>query len=217
MTLASCSSGSSSGASASGSVGLRNAGVGGEVKERVRENLVLMVAVGELLDGIMHVLIRLVLQFQVHNGQAVQEENEINLLGRLAGRGCPKVKMRAEGDAVLSVARRPGARGGPRLGVVEQQPHALLHFEAIPQNHPERFALQFLAQRLEDLIPRVRAVIFLQLFERVGLGGFEEGPEDILGDEMNMPSMFQHWSFCGPPAVVLRLRCHRLPVKTANF
>ncbi len=149
----------------------------------------------------MHVLIRLVLQFQVHNGQAVQEENEINLLGRLAGRGCPKVKMRAEGDAVLSVARRPGARGGPRLGVVEQQPHALLHFEAIPQNHPERFALQFLAQRLEHLVPRVRAVIFLQLFERVGLGGFEEGPEEILGDEMNMPSMFQHWSFCGPPAV----------------
>jgi len=67
----------------------------------------------------MHVLIRLVLQFQVHDGQAVQEENEINLIGRLAGRGCPKVKMRAEGDAVLSVARCPGARGGPRHGVVE--------------------------------------------------------------------------------------------------
>jgi hypothetical protein len=45
--------------------------VGGEVKERVLENLVRVVARGELRHGIMHVLIGLVLQLQVHDGQAI--------------------------------------------------------------------------------------------------------------------------------------------------
>ena len=52
------------------------------------------------------------------------------------------------------------------------------------QQHPKRRVLQLLAQRLEDLVPRVRAVIVRQLLERVGLGGLEEGPELIFGDEM---------------------------------
>ena len=44
--------------------------------------------------------------------------------------------------------------------------------------------LQFLAQCLEHLVPRVRAIIVLQLLQRVGLRGFEKGPEEVLGDEM---------------------------------
>ena len=44
--------------------------------------------------------------------------------------------------------------------------------------------LQFLAQRPEDLVPRVGAVVVLQLLERVGLRGFEKGPEVVFGDAM---------------------------------
>ena len=44
--------------------------------------------------------------------------------------------------------------------------------------------LQFLAQRLEHLVPRIRAVVVGQLLERVGLRGLEEGPELVLGDEV---------------------------------
>ena len=56
------------------------AGVGGEVEERMLENLRCVVAPGELRHRVMHVLIRLVLQLQRHDGQAVEEEDEIDLL-----------------------------------------------------------------------------------------------------------------------------------------
>ena len=46
----------------------------------------------------MHGLVLLVLQLQRHDGQAIEEENEINLLVGLA-----EVEMRAEGDAVLAI------------------------------------------------------------------------------------------------------------------
>ena len=75
------------------------------------ENLVGVVAGGELRHGVMHVLVLLVLQLQRHDGQAVEEEDEINLLVRFA-----EVEMRAEGDAVLAVLLRGGALGGARLG-----------------------------------------------------------------------------------------------------
>ena len=154
------------------------AGVGGEVKERVLENLARVVALGELRHRVMHVLIGLVLQLQRHDGQAVEEEDEINLLV-----GFAEVEMRAEGDAVLGVFLGGGAGGGARLGIEEPELQSA-HLEAVAQQHPKRRVLQFLAQRLEHLVPRVRAVIILQLLERVGLGGFEEGPEMIFGDEM---------------------------------
>ena len=44
--------------------------------------------------------------------------------------------------------------------------------------------LQFLAQRLEDFLPRVRAVVVHQLLQRVSLCSFEEGPELVFGDEV---------------------------------
>ncbi len=154
------------------------AGVGGEVEERMLENLARVVARGELRHGVMHVLILLVLQLQRHDGQAVEEEDEINLLVRLA-----EVEMRAEGDAVLGVLLGGGARGGARLGIEEPELQPA-HLQAVAEQHPERRVLQFLAQRLEHLVPRVRAVIVLQLLERVGLRGLEKGPELIFGDEM---------------------------------
>ena len=89
------------------------AGVGGEVEKRVLENLARVVARGELRHGVMHVLILLVLQLQRHDGQAVEEEDEIDLLVRLA-----EIEMRPEGDAVLVVLLGRGALGGARLGIV---------------------------------------------------------------------------------------------------
>ena len=126
----------------------------------------------------MHVLIRLVLQLQRHDGQAVEEEDEIDLLVRLA-----EVEVRAEGDAVLGVFLGGGTRGGARLGIEEPELQPA-HLEAVAQDHPKRRVLQFLAQRLEHFVPRVGAVIVRQLLERVGLGGFEKGPELVFGDEM---------------------------------
>ena len=90
--------------------------VGGEVEERMLEDLAGVVAGGELRHGVMHVLVGLVLQLQRHDGQAVEEEDEINLLVRFA-----KVEMRAEGDAVLAVLAGGGALGGAGLGVVEPE------------------------------------------------------------------------------------------------
>ena len=155
------------------------AGVGGEVEERMPENLVCVVAGGELRDGVMHVLVLLVLQLQSHDGQAVEEEDEINFL---VGRS-PEVEMRAEGDAVLAVFLGGGALGGAGLGV-EQPELQPAHLQPVAQEHPQRRVRQFLAQRLEHLVPRIRAVVVRQLLERVGLRGFEEGPELVFGDEM---------------------------------
>ena len=165
------------------------AGVGGEVEERMLENLVRVVAGGELRHGVMHVLVLLVLQLQRHDGQAVEEEDEINLLVRVA-----EVEMRAEGDAVLGVLLGGGARGGAGLGIEEPELQPA-HLEPVAEQHPQRRVLQFLAQRLEHLVPRVRAVIVRQLLERVGLRGFEEGPELVFGDEMlgvRDVGLFQH-------------------------
>jgi hypothetical protein len=44
--------------------------------------------------------------------------------------------------------------------------------------------LQFLPAYLKDFLPRIRAVIVRKLLQRVGLRGFEEGPELVLGDEV---------------------------------
>ncbi len=41
-----------------------------------------------------------------------------------------------------------------------------------------------LRSALKHLVPRVRAVVVRQFLERVGLRGFEEGPELVFGDEM---------------------------------
>ena len=74
------------------------ASVGGEVKKRVLEYLAGVLALAELRHRVVHVLIGLVLQLQRHDGQAVEEEYEINLLVRL-----PEIEMRPERDAVLGV------------------------------------------------------------------------------------------------------------------
>ena len=87
------------------------AGVGGEVEERVLEDLAGVVAGRELRHGVMHVLVLLVLDLQRHDGQAVEEEDEVNLLVGLA-----EVEVRAEGDAVLWVARVRGALRERGLG-----------------------------------------------------------------------------------------------------
>ena len=88
------------------------AGVGGEVEERMLEDPAGMVAGRELRHGVMHVLVLLVLHLQRHDGQAVEEEDEIDLLVGLA-----EVEVRAEGDAILAVLLRGGALGGAGLRV----------------------------------------------------------------------------------------------------
>ena len=66
------------------------AGVGSEVEKRVLEDLASLVTGGELSHGIMHVLILLVFNLQGHDGQAIKEKDEIDLLVGLA-----KVEVRA--------------------------------------------------------------------------------------------------------------------------
>ena len=74
------------------------------------ENLVIVVARGELRHGIMHGLVLLVLHLQRHDGQAVEEEDEIDLLVRVA-----KVEMGTEGDAVFAKQHVSDAFAGPGL------------------------------------------------------------------------------------------------------
>ncbi len=159
------------------------AGVGGEIEERMLEDAVLVVAGGELRHGVMHILIRFVLYLQRHDGQAVEEKHEINFLLRLARLDRAEVEVRPERDPVLRVFLRTGALGGTRLRV-EQPELQPAHRQAVPENHPERRALQFLPQRPEYFVSRIRAVILGQLVERVGLRGLQERPEVLLGDEM---------------------------------
>ena len=52
------------------------AGVGGEIEERMLENLARMVAGGELRDGIMHVLVLLVLQLQATMGRPLRKKTK---------------------------------------------------------------------------------------------------------------------------------------------
>ena len=75
-----------------------------------------VIARGELRHGVMHVLILLVLHLQRHDGQAVEEEDEVNLVVALA-----EIEVRAEGDAVLAVLLGGGALGRARLGVVQPE------------------------------------------------------------------------------------------------
>ena len=140
------------------------------------EDLAGVVARGELRHGVMHVLVLLVLHLQRHDGQAVEEEDEVDLLVGLA-----EVEVRAEGDAVLAVLLGGGALGGARLRVVEAELQPA-HLQAVAQDHPERRVLQLLAQRPEHLVPRIGAVVVGQFLERVGLRGVEKGPELVFGD-----------------------------------
>ena len=80
------------------------------------ENLKGRVAGSELSHGVMHVLVLLVLHLQRHDGQAVEEEDEVDLLVGLA-----EVEVRPEGDAVLAVFLRGGALGRTGLRVVEPE------------------------------------------------------------------------------------------------
>src|SRR3990170_3020796 len=154
------------------------AGVGSEVEKREPEYLAGMVAGGELRHGVMDVLVLLVFDLQRYDGQTVEKEDEINLQVRL-----PKVKMWTEGDAVLAMFLCCSALRGAWLGVVEAKLQTA-HRQTVAQDHPERRACQFLAQRPEYLVPCVRAIVVHQLLERIGLRGVQERPELVFGDEV---------------------------------
>lgn len=142
------------------------------------EYLASVVAGGELRDGGMHGLVLFVLQLQGHDRQAVQEEDEIDLLVVLT-----EVEMRAEGDAGLAVFAGGGALGGAGLGVVEPELQPA-HLQPVAEQHPKRRVRQLLSHGLEHLVARVRSVVVRELLERVALRGFEENPELVFSDEV---------------------------------
>ena len=94
------------------------------------ENLVRVIAGGELRHCIMHGLIGLVLQLQSHDGQAVEKEREIYLPLLLARYGCSKIEMRTEGDPVLGIALNSGTLGGARFWI-EQAKLQPAHLQAV--------------------------------------------------------------------------------------
>ena len=145
--------------------------VGGKVQKRMLKNLACVIALGELRHRVVHRLVFLMLQLQRHDGQAVEEENEINLL-----LGIAEIEVRAKGDAVLAVILGGGTMDRTRLGVIQAQLQRT-HLQAAAQQHPQRRVLQRLAQRLEHLIARVGAVVIGQLLERIGLSVHEKGPQ----------------------------------------
>ncbi len=104
--------------------------VGSKVKKRVLEDLTRMVAGGELRHRVMHGLVFLVFQLQRHDGQAVEEEDEINLLIGLA-----EVEVRAKRDSIFAVFRCGGALSRARFGVVEPQLQPS-HLQPVAEQHP---------------------------------------------------------------------------------
>ena len=66
--------------------------ISSQIAEGVLEDSYCVVTSGELGDGIMHCLVLFVLQFQGNDGQAVEEQNKINL-----GIGLAVIEMPAEG------------------------------------------------------------------------------------------------------------------------
>lgn len=101
------------------------------------------------------------------------------------------------------VQTRPLAPLGFRIE--ELQPYPCLHFEAFAQDHPEGRVRQLPAQCLEDLVPRIRAVIFRQLLERVRLGRCEKSPELVFSDAMirvRDVTLFKHAVAIHPDEVV---------------
>ena len=145
------------------------------------ENLAGVVARHELRDGVVHRRVLLVLQLQRHHGQAVEVENKIDFLVRLA-----EVKVRPEGDAVLVVELCRHALVGTGLGVIKPEFHRA-DLQSVPDEHPKRRVFQRPVQGAEDLAPRVRAEIIRQLLQRLQLRFLEERPEPIARDEILVP------------------------------
>lgn len=109
-------------------------------------------------------------------GQAVEEEDEVNFVVRLA-----KVKMGSKADAVLRVPGRGSALAGAGLGV-EQAQRLPAHLQAIAQQQPQRCVGQFAAQGFEHLSARIGAVVGGQLFQCIRLRGIQKGPQRIFGN-----------------------------------
>jgi hypothetical protein len=151
-----------------------------------------VIAICELRHRVVYVLILFVLQFQRHNRQAVEEEDEINFLVRLA-----EIEVRAEGDAVLVVLLAGDALARAWLGVIEPE-FQPAYLQPVADEQPERRMLQLFAQSAKHLVPRVFAVILSQLLDRLRLSVFQKCPEVVFGDEMfgvRDLALFQHAVF----------------------
>ena len=114
---------------------LRLGSVRRQIQEGMLEDFVRVIAGHKLRHGVLHVLIRLMFQLQVHDWQAIEVKDEINLVVHL-----PKVEVRTEGDAVLFILGGNGTCGGTRLRIVEpklQPPHR----QALPEHQPQRRVL----------------------------------------------------------------------------
>lgn len=126
----------------------------------------------------MHVLVLLVLQLQRHDRQTVEEDDEIDLLVRLA-----EVEVWPERDAVLLDLLRGSALQRARFGIIETKLQTS-HWQSVAQKHPERRELQLVPQGAKHFLTRVGSVIIRQFLERDGLSGVEKGPKLIFGDEV---------------------------------
>lgn len=151
-------------------------GIGGEVEKRMPEDSVAVVARGELSHRIVHVLVLFVLHLEGHDGQPVEEKDEIDFL-----MGIAEGEVRPEGDPILVIKGIGDALARPGPGI-EQPEFQAADLEPMPEDHPERGMFEFAPQRLENLLPRIGAVIGLELFQSVLLGCGEKGPEMIFGD-----------------------------------
>ena len=158
------------------------AGVGRDVQERVLEDPDCMVAPSILSHRVVYVLVLLVLQLQRDDGQAVEEEDEIDLVV-VTRPNHAEVEMRPERDAVLGVLGHCRAAGRTRRGI-EQPELEPAHLQPMAQQHPQRRAIQLSAQRTEHFIPRIGAVVVLQLLQLLGLRGVEKGPKMVFSDEV---------------------------------
>lgn len=153
-------------------------GVGGDVHEGVLEDFAGVIAGGELGNGVVNGLVGFVFEFDGNDGEAVEVDDEVNLL--MVG---AKVEMMAEGEAVEGVKGGGGAVGGAGFGVVEFELEAA-NLEAVAEDHPKGRDFEFAMEGAEEFGAGVGAVEVGEFAELVGLGGGDEGPEVILGDEV---------------------------------
>ena len=156
--------------------------VGREMRQAAaeREERLLGVAVEAVLaDGILDVLAgQRVLQFRGENGQAVQEEDQVQAVLVLQA----VVHLAADRKEVAGVElaiRLVQPAGRPEVGELE---FAAVALDPLPQDVQRAALLDLGGEPLQQPVARVRAVQLLELLPFLGLGGVDEG-QGVLGDQ----------------------------------
>ena len=89
--------------------------------------------------------------------------------------------MRPKADAVVAVPGSSGTFGRAWLGVIKPKLQPT-HLQAVAHQQPQGRVLQLGAQRLENLVARIAAIVVAELLQGLGLRGGQKSPKLVFGN-----------------------------------